>query len=208
MEFIEKNNGIDRVYSVNYNDEKLRELLNEIVRNASYKENGIFVAPYNAEVDYKNNKFISGANLPNGDPMFENIERIYSYVYGSPFIYNDDSITVKGTKVTSPALASIIAGILEGDASSVHNFMYYEGHEELIPIDEKIALTNDSINGISNFEFGMKIDALNKLKDLCKQKHLRQYFNTVLLKEYYLKACELIKFEEVESTNDKTLIRK
>ena len=67
MEFIEKSDNVERVYSVYYDDKKLKELLDEVVRNASYKTDGTFTAPYNAS--FEGNVFISGADLPNGNPM-------------------------------------------------------------------------------------------------------------------------------------------
>ena len=42
MEFIEKSDNVERVYSVYYDDKKLKELLDEVVRNASYKTDGTF----------------------------------------------------------------------------------------------------------------------------------------------------------------------
>ena len=198
MEFLNiDDNGI-KCYDVSFDANKLEELLNEIVRNGSYRTNGTFVAPYDVEADVMNNKIISGATLPNGDPIFENIIRVYNYTYGTPFIYNNESINVKGTKVTPPYLAFIIKSILSGDKNGISRFVGYKNSDELISIDDKIASVNKLINETSNFDFDKKIDSLNVLKSLCNQKKTSQYFDAELLKKYYLEAWNIIKLEVVE----------
>ena len=127
MEFIEKSDNVERVYSVYYDDKKLKELLDEVVRNASYKTDGTFTAPYNAS--FEGNVFISGADLPNGNPMYENIKRIYRFTSNGPYSYHGDSIAVEGTQVTPPELAFIIERILSDEPNSIYKFLNYATHE-------------------------------------------------------------------------------
>lgn len=175
MEFKEKSNNVERVYSVYYDNKKLKELLDKIVRKASYKIDGEFTAPYNAS--FEGNTFTSRATLPNGDPMYENIKRIYCYT-------------------------SIIEGILHEDPNSIYAFLNYETHDELVPIDEKIAIVNKTVDEIDNFEFDQKVNALNNLKQLCEDKKSKKYFDVELLKQYYSQACSLL---ELQLVSEKTI---
>ena len=200
MEFIEKSDNIERVYLVYYDDKKLKELLNEVVRNASYRTDGTFTAPYNAS--FEGNVFTSGADLPNGDPMYENIKRIYRFTSKGPYSYHDDSIAVEGTQVTPPELAFIIEKILSNETNSIYKFLNYANHEELVPIDEKIAAANKAVDEIDNFDFDKKINALNSLKRFCENKKGKEYFDVELLKKYYLQACSLF---ELELVSEKTI---
>ena len=185
MEFLNVDGNGIKCYSVSFNTNELEELLNEIVRNGSYRTNGTFVAPYDVEADVTNNKIISGAELPNGDPIFENIVKVYNYTYGKPFVYDKDSINVKGTKVTPPYLAYIIKSVLSGDKNGISRFVGYRNSDELISIDDKIASVNKLINDTGNFDFDKKIDSLNVLKRLCNQKKNNQHFDAELLNKYY-----------------------
>ena len=200
MEFVEKNENIERVYSVCYDVEKLKELLDEIVKKASYKTDGRFTAPYNAS--FEGNVFTSGADLPNGDPMFENIKRIYYYTSDGPYSYHNDSIAVEGTQVTPPELAFIIERILSDEPNSIYELLNYATHDELVPIDEKIAAANRAVNGIDNFDFDKKINALNSLKHFCEDKKTKEYFDVELLKQYYLQARSLF---ELQLVSEKTM---
>lgn len=195
MEFKEYNDIIERVYSVYYDSEKLKKLLDEIIKNVSYKTEGTFTAPSDAK--FEGNRFISGADLPNGDPMFENIKRIYRYTSDEPWSYHDDSIGVEGTKVTIPCLAFIVGNILADEPNSIYQFLNYPADDELIPIDEKIETTNKIINETDNFDFDNKIDALNHLKSLYEKKQNKEYFDVELLKHYYLQARSLFELELV-----------
>lgn len=195
MEFIEKSDNIERVYLVCYDNEKLKELLDKVVRNASYKTDGRFTAPYNAS--FKGNAFISGADLPNGDPMYENIKMIYNYTSNGPYSYHNDSIAVEGTEITPPKLAFIIERILSDEPNSIYEFLNYATHDELIPIDEKIAAANKTVNEIDNFDFDKKINALNSLKQFCEDKKAKKYFDVELLKQYYFQARSLFELELV-----------
>lgn len=195
MKFIEKNDSVEKVYSVYYDGEKLKKILDEIIKKASYKIDGKFTAPYGAS--FENNVFTSGASLPNGDPMYENIKRIYRYTSNGPYSYHDDSIAVEGTEVTSPALAFIIEGILSENPNSIYAFLDYQTHEELIPIDEKIAIANKTVDEIDNLDVDKKIEALNSLKQLCEDKKSKKYFDVDLLKQYYLQARSLFELQLV-----------
>ena len=210
MEYIQKNDDAEKVYSVFYDSEGLEKLLDEIVRNASYKTNGCFTMPRNS-VLFEGNVFTSGAVLPNGDPEYENIEEIDYCTSDGPYSYYNDSIRVNGTKITSPKLAFIIKKILSDDSDGIYEFFDYKDSSELLPIDEQIKKTNVVVNGISNFDFDNKIYALNNLKSLCEDKKEKRYFDVELLKQYYSQASALIGLElvseKIVKKCDKILLR-
>ena len=79
MEFIENNNYTERVYNVDINKDKLKELLNKIIKELNYNVYGEYILSNDLEVDFKNKKIISGACLPNGDDLFVNIKDIFSF---------------------------------------------------------------------------------------------------------------------------------
>lgn len=200
MKFIEKKGNVERVYEVYYDCEKLKGILDEIVKKTSYKTEGKFTAPSGAS--FKGNEFTNGASLPNGDPMYENIKRIYYYTSNGPYSYHNDSIAVEGTQVTSPDLAYIIERILADEPESIYEFLDYFFHPELVPIDTKIEKLNKEINNIDNFDFDKKINALNNLKCLCEEKKTKAYFNTDLLRKYYTQAYSLF---ELQLVSEKTI---
>lgn len=201
MKYIEKSDNVERVYSVCYDVDKMKALLDEIVRNVSYKIDGRFTAPYNAS--FEGNAFTCGASLPNGDPMYENIKRIYRYTSCGPDSYYNDSIAVEGTQVTPPELSLLIKRMLLEEPNSIYEFLNYTTHDELIPIDKKIAVADKIVDEIDNFDFDKKINALNNLKQLWEYKKSNKYFDVELLKQYYSRALSLI---ELELLSEKTII--
>ena len=112
MEYIEKKGNVERVYEVLYDKEKLKELLDKIVRTASYREQGTHIIL--AGPKYENNKFEEGQEpkLLNGDPRFENITSLSEWSSDGIYSYHGDSIQIKGTKVVPPRLEYIIYNIL------------------------------------------------------------------------------------------------
>jgi len=134
--------------------------------------------------------------------MYENIKRIYRFTSNGPYSYHGDSIAVEGTQVTPPELAFIIERILSDEPNSIYKFLNYATHDELVPIDEKIAAANKAVDEIDNFDFDKKINALNSLKQFCEDKKAKKYFDVELLKQYYLQARSLF---ELELVSEKTI---
>lgn len=188
MKFIEKKDNIERVYSVNFDRKKLKELLNEIVRKTSYRIEGKFTIPSCLAYD---------DTLPNGDPMYENIKNKYTTTSTGEDSYHDDLIVIEGTEVNSPMLADIIGGILDGDSESIYLFANYLSSDELVPIDKQISDANQKVNDIANADVSNKIEALNDLQELCEDKKEGKYFDTELLRKYYLKARSLFSLQLV-----------
>ena len=112
MEFIENNNYTERVYYVDINKDKLKELLNKIIKELNYKVYGEYILSNDLEVDFKNKKIISGAFLPNGDDLFVNIKDIYKFTSSGQYSYHNDSIGIIGEKVIVPELVNIRQDIL------------------------------------------------------------------------------------------------
>ena len=137
MKYVEKDEKSQKVYGVYYDADKLKDLLDRVIKKTSYREHGTFTAPFRAR--YMENKFVDEVNLPNGDPMYEDIESIYSFESGGPYGYHDDSVGVVGIEVHPPRLAKIINGIMQGDEESIPELINYVNYRDLIPIDERIA---------------------------------------------------------------------
>lgn len=195
MQYIDKRvlkgSNVEILFDVQYDADKLKDLLDRIVKKASYREKGSFTAPYYAR--YEDNKFIDDIVLPNGDSMYEDIERIYSFDHG-------DYIQVVGVEVTPPRLAYIIDGILKNNEESIHDLKNYRANPEFIPITERIAKADKEIDKISNLDTDNKIGALERLKVLCENKKKGKYFDTQLLANFYREALSLIDLSIVKET--------
>lgn len=171
MGFIEKDDMCKSIYLVFLDKVELGNLLNDIVKNTSYKIDGTFTVP--SGVVFKDNEFVSNdyVSLPNGDTMYINIKNIYRYtsrdsVYG----YYDDSVAVEGTEITSPKLASIIKKMINDYPDSIRDFLAYSDSDEMTLIDDRIARANKEVDEIDNTETKKKICVLNNLKELCDLK--------------------------------------
>ena len=211
MEFIERNDNIERVYYVDINKDKLKELLNEIIKKINYKVNGEFILSNDLEVDFNNKKIISGACLPNGDDLFVNIKDIYRFTSRGQYSYHNDSIKIIGDKVIVPELVNIIQDILSEKNGSINKLLKYKDNDEIKNMDLRIENQNYSINKISNFDFSKKIKALNNLKKLCEYKEKGYYFNTTLLLHYYMQVLDCIELklisEKILRKNNKVLLK-
>lgn len=195
MEFIDNNGEVERVYEVYVDKEKLNVLLDKVIKETSYREIGDFELPYNAS--FEGNRITSGAKLLNGDPMFEDIKRIYpDKLYGENSSFSDGIIyKVEGVKVVVPDLAKVLNDIRKGIYGSINNLFEYSKNPELIPIQDKIDEANKQVDFIDNYEVDEKIEALKSLKKLIDDLNDGRYFDEVLLKEYYNEAFSLISLE-------------
>ena len=201
MEYVEKDNNIERTYSVSFNRYDLTTLLDDLIKNVNYKTEGTHTF-YSGEIkiDLDERKAISGDKFPNGTSCFERIDRVYRCTSSGPYSYHGDSVAIEGVKITIPKLAYLIDDLFNNREDSVDSIIKYAESDELIPIDERICSANDKVDSIDNFEFDKKIRALNELRELCQKKKNHEYFDTELLKEYYLKALSII---ELKQTSEK-----
>ena len=211
MEFIERNDNIESVYYVDINKDKLKELLNDIIKKINYKINGEFILSNDVKVDFNNKKIISGACLPNGDDLFVNIKNICRFTSNGPYSYHNDSIKIIGDKVIVPELVNIIQDILSEKNESIKKLLKYKDNDEIENINLRIENQNYSINKISNFDFSKKIKALNNLKKLCEYKEKGYYFNTTLLLHYYMQVLDCIELklisEKILGNNNNVLLK-
>ena len=178
IEIVSKKCHNIQVHRYYFKSEDLRNLLDEIIQNCYYVIYGNFKVPYDAIVDCENTKIIEGAKLPNNEPLFIDIEKLYRFSSHSGLIhYENDSIGVVGKQVCIPQLAYIIKAILDNNQSGIEQFKNYMKSNELIDIDDKIARA------------GNNLDQLRELRD---RRCNGQYFDIELLKKYYQRLCELI----------------
>ena len=183
--------NVKKIYSIHFDKEELTDVLNQVCREACYKvKDDRHGMPSGAK--YEGNEIISGAELPNGDPMFININKIYTYTSGGPQSYHDDSVGIDGVKVIVPGLAYILADLLTNESADLQAFLNYEKSADLISIDEKISILSDEIDKCSNMNYDKKIQLLEAMKTLCEKKEKNQFINAYLLKLYYEKACSII----------------
>ena len=204
MEYIEKKGNVERVYEVLYDKEKLKELLDKIVRTASYREEGTHIIL--AGPNYENNKFEEGQEpkLLNGDPQFENITSLSEWSSDGIYSYHGDSIQIKGTKVVAPRLGYIIYHILNDDNGFINELMNYQNYSELVDIEIRIDEANQRVTDIDNFSFDKKICAINELKNLVEDKKAGRYFDVKLLQALYDEAFTIIELKLKQETTTVT----
>lgn len=210
MKYIYKDDKVERVFDVSYDEEELKTLLDNVVKKLSYREDGGFVIEPGPKFD--NNGFSNGPVLPNGDQEYENVTGLMQWMHEGSLGYPGDSIKIKGTRVVPPRLASIIGKILSDDPKGINDLMEYPKRSECIPIDERIETTNKEIDKISNFDTDNKIGALERLKQLCDDKKNGRYFDTKLLKSFYLETLSIINLrldtETIINKNDNKILLK
>ena len=182
FKLILSNGVVERVNNIVYYDKiLLKILMSDIINSASYK------------VDFKSKKIpnVSKCKLPNGYPMYENLEKNHNKLK-----------SYDGTEIVVPELAYIIRDFLiYEDADSLQAILDYTYNDELIPIDNSIKDYNVLIDSLDNFDYDHKIHALKKLKTLCEKKKTGQYFDAKALQYYYshvLNAFDL----ELEAINE------
>ncbi|MBO7079055.1 MAG: hypothetical protein J6W64_04500 [Bacilli bacterium] len=199
MRYMEVKGNVHQTYDVSFDKEKLKLLLDEIIRNCSYLAVGKYNIDYGAS-SIKTNKdkteIVSGAELINGDPAFVDIKKISYYKYEHP----GDSITIEGAKVIIPQLATIIDKLMNQYQNSLYPLIEYPSNVELVPIDEQIATLNSEIKAMGDFDIDAKIGALTRLKELVYRKANNEFYDPELLKSYYEKAISLISFKLFTTT--------
>ena len=181
MIIIDKNGNVEREYSVDYDKERLEKLLDEIIKNVSYRIDGHF--------EESSDKFIiskgqikESPTLPNGDVVYENIENIVR----KSETYLFDIVSFNATKVMSPQLAYILQKILKEDPTCIKELFDYSKHKELnITIGDTIAEIYIAMINTPTNEIEVKIKLLEDLKKWWEREKKGQYFNIEKLRQYY-----------------------
>lgn len=195
--------NIIREYKVFYDEKKLRELLNKIVRECSYKIEGEFTLKVSEVIyGYDKDRSYGIRKLPsllNGDPMYQDTTKVCDDYDG----LSTERVFVNGSKVILPKLAEIIASILNGDSEALKLLAFYENDDELISIDmqmqAKIKKSRELITA-SEVEIDRFIEVSDELKELRAKQKDNHYFNTKLLNRYYFEVINLIVYELVSET--------
>ena len=195
--------NIIREYKVFYDEERLRQLFNKIVRECSYKVKGKFIHRAN-EIKFGHSSACSYGildypRLLNGDQMYQDIIKVEDDFDGLSI----ENVTIEGFKVIVPKLAEIIASILNGDSDALKLLAFYENDDELISIDmqvqAKIKESRELITA-SEVDIDRFIEVSDELKELRVKQKDNHYFNTELLNRYYFEVVNLIGYELVSET--------
>ena len=200
MNYIEKKDNIEKEYDVSFSKSSMWGVLHRLVRQGSYRVKGDFDLPDRVKNEVTEDNIHTKVVLANNDPMYEDVEKIFSYTSNNNYSYPYDTKAVTGTKVVAPKLAMHIRGMIEGIPTSLYDFLLYDSDEELIPIDEKIARANAKVDSIDNSNYEEKIQALKELGELCKAKENGEYFDPELIKSCYKEAYGLLELSLVRET--------
>ena len=200
MNYIKKEENIEREYNVTYDKEKLKDLMDRIVKTASYTEKGTYSVTNGKTknkrfrlYEYEDGLFTGEQpTLTNGDPLFKTTTTIFP-------INSEDKLRVCGTRVVEPGLSQILNRILKDD-EGIETLVNYENSSELVKIDEKISNLIIKIDSTDNYNTSVKIGLLKELEQELYSQKSGRFFNTELLKAYYEEAKSLFEFELVRET--------
>lgn len=200
-------------YYVYANVDDLWNLVNAIVENLAYREEGNFcltdtnsVKKALEDIEYEEKYFhhtipnfsACWNDLPNNSPLYEDITSWD--VTGMGF---KKAIYFTGKKVVAPKIASIIRKMIEyGSEESIKDFFAYENDEETIPIDDKIDEINKRIAGVKSSNYDD--ETTKQLAKLYHAKATKQYFDTDLLNYYYRLARGIVEIKELNLSDQET----
>ena len=151
--------NIIREYKVFYDEERLRELLNKIVRECSYKIEGEFTLKVSEVIyGYDKDRSYGIRKLPsllNGDPMYQDTAKVCDDYDG----LSRGRVFVNGSKVILPKLAYIIFSILNGDVDAIKLLVEYASDDEIKPIEVIITKKIERLSEIKT-DLNSNIDEL------------------------------------------------
>ena len=207
MTYTKKGNST-KTFEVSYDKEQLKELLNKIVRECSYKVKGKFEHRC-GEIVYEYNpcRIIDGPRLPNGDFIYQDITRIYDDFDGMCSCID----TVEGSMVIVPKLANIVVRLIKEDSSAIDDLEAYAYSDEIISIDTRIERTVNEIHKKSSTaekDVDKLIELSEELKQLRNKQNNNQYFNLVLLGMYYSMVKDSINYQLVSNEKEQALARR
>ena len=197
MTYTIENEKVTSIYKVVYDQNKLEELLNKIVRECSYKIKGKFKHRY-GEISYISRPYriTKGPQLPNGDFLYQDITKIDDDFDGLSCEFN----IIECSEVIVPQLANIVAAIINGNSDGIDLLQAYANSNEFVSIDtamdETVKELREKINSDERDIDGL-INSLDTLKELRNKQKENQCFNIELLKLYYFEVVNSINFELV-----------
>ena len=202
MQIVINNENKESTYELIFNDEKLINLIDEIIKNCAFRKNSRYVVEARtkneAERQIENNIFwkeiktyenfsdirVEEVNDPNdywrpGDPR--------------PYSFEADAIVV-------PDLAIYLMNILNGKDIDYNWFLKREELYKKDNMMKKIQQLDLEINQISNFDWDKKINMLEEFARTFKRFTNTPCFDTELLSSFYDKAENCVKLELVQET--------
>ena len=193
--FVKEKNEIVK-YNVLFDKEKLERLEYDIIEYCSIIEH----------YDYKD------TNFPKMYGLLDHLKyRNYSSVAVGVMEYNDfysmpeTLYRIKFDKYHFPYLVQLLGELISGNVMALEDIFTINEDKELKPLDKRIEEINEKINNTDNIKANEKIELLNKLSELIKQKELNK--NQISVNKYYLKARKLITFKKVDSISYSELER-
>lgn len=190
-------------YEIVFDKKEVEDLILEIVEKCRFKikknivlndfANGKDSEKYVIS-DLKRKKDITGKLI------YEHIYdvNIYANIDGDYWRHGDPyDVSFTATVNYLPNLVHILQNLISG-INSYEELLNYQYSSELIDIECQLAIMDEEINNISNYDPDKKIDCLKRMKEMLDFAKLNKDFDTKLLYELYLKAKSLFKLELVE----------
>lgn len=202
MQIIMNSENKESIYELIYDEESIRSLISEIIKNCSIrKQCKCFVeATSHVKAVIK----IDSATNWNGDKIHENVHDINEEPINDPFDYwrHGDPVpfSFKSNVLISPKLVDFLINVISNENIDYEWFSNRKELSERNNIQTEIQRLDSEINQISNFETKRKIDKLKELSKMVNDFNDIPEFDYELLSKYYDIAQNCIQLELIQET--------
>lgn len=205
MEITKRDGNIIEVYELNYDKEKVKELMQKILDNCCFKYSGKqeeLVKAMFAKFVYKIiDNIYAGSIYTNDIKKYENIDfnsikiedNYYSdWEHGDPY-----KATFNATRVEAPMLYHHLANILDENEKGYLAFLEYPNSIELEPFSEReyklVKRLRYLVNGYNDIENNIETieEIIKRIKTVQKEKNDNKDYDFKLLASYYEEALNL-----------------
>lgn len=200
MQIIKKEGNTESTYEIVYDEQVIRKLIADIIRNCSFRRKESHRIEARSEKELL--KKIDSAVYWNDIKLYENVKNIKQESVNDPFDYwrHGDPVpfSFEADTLCVPELATFLINLLEGKEI---NYDWFIKRKELSYKEEMLEAlqTLDSeINQVSNFDTETKIRMLEELSKKAKYINSIPNFDLNTLENYYSVAETNIKLELVQ----------
>ena len=202
MQIVINNENKELTYELNFNEEEVINLIDEIIEKCAFRKKGRYVVEARTknevERQIENNIFWKDIK------SYENFSDIRVEEVNDPNDYwrpgDPKPFSFEAEAIVVPDLVNYLMNILnEKDI----DYNWFINREELSKKDsmmKKIQQLDFEINQISNFDWDKKIKMLEEFATIFKQFNNIPYFDAELLSSFYDKAENYIKLELIQET--------
>lgn len=206
MEIVKKSESKESVYEIVFDEEQIKNLRNEIIKNCSIRVRGRHRVEATTLEGAKDeiNSLVDAI----GNKIYENVTDIREEQVNDPFDYwrHGDPVpySFEADVLVSPKLVGFLNNLLSGeDAISLYGYEYFKERKELSEKSElvmEINAKNYKIDQISNYDTERKMQMLEEFAYMLDRLQNIPNFDYEKLSTYYDLAEQAISLELVQET--------